>query len=176
MSEIFNSTPPHHVHSSFETWKTSHFSWVAKALEEKKDLIIELTKKFKQVHYDLPDTIVSLALLLEEKFIASLGENYDSILTSSDSLPIDFHTKSIYESIRHYDGLRKQIFRKCSFDEIRRKFFSSHTPYADRFGRVVITALQDPTDIEKNPQSSVGIGFGRIGYNLEIYGKEKEKR
>jgi acetyl/propionyl-CoA carboxylase alpha subunit len=176
MYEIFSSTPPHHVHSSFETWKKTHFSWVANVLETRKDLLIDLTKKFKQVHYDLPDTIVSLALLLEEKFIASLGDDYDSILTSTDTLPIDFHAKSNYESIRHYDWLRKQIFWKCSFDEIRRKFFSSHTPYTDRFSRVATTALQDPKELEKNSQSSVGIGFGRIGYNLEIYGKEKEWR
>jgi hypothetical protein len=43
-------------------------------LQSNREALIELTKQFKQVHYDLPDTIVSLALLLEEKFIASVQD------------------------------------------------------------------------------------------------------
>ncbi len=75
--------------------------------------MVELTKKFKQVHYDMPETITSLALLLLEKFISSIFEDeYDNALMSSDRLPIDFHAKHVYELIRYYEALRGQLFGK----------------------------------------------------------------
>ncbi|MBP9779625.1 ATP-grasp domain-containing protein [Candidatus Gracilibacteria bacterium] len=176
LREIFNSTLPKHVHSGFDNWKNTHFIWMSELLQNKKDTVLELAKKFKQVHYDLPDTIVSLALLLEEKFIQStLGGEYNSILSSDDTLPIDFHTKAVYEQIRFYEGLRKQIFGKCSFDEIRRKFLSSHTPLYPRFNRVATTALQENTKLKK-PASAVSIGWGQIGYDSPSFQNETRNR
>jgi poly-D-alanine transfer protein DltD len=94
-------------------------------MSDQLEVVIELSKKFKQVHYDMPDTIVSLALLLEQKFIEYISSpEYSPILLSSDTLSIDFHTKAVYEQIRYYEGLRAQIFGKRGVEEIQRKFLS----------------------------------------------------
>ena len=55
--------------------------------------------------YDLPDTIVALALLLEQKFIEAIAdEEYNPTLVSSDDkIMIDFHAKAVYEQIRFYE-------------------------------------------------------------------------
>jgi acetyl/propionyl-CoA carboxylase alpha subunit len=168
LREIFDSIDPKNTHSSYETWKQSHFSWLSKTMTDQREVMIDLTKKFKQVHYDLPDTIISLALLLEEKFIESIFDTeYSSILLSSDTLPIDFHAKAIYEQIRLYEWLRTQIFGKRGTEEIQRKFLSSYTELYNLFERAHTTALQDPKKLRDKPQSAVSVGWGRIGYNLE---------
>ena len=168
LRQIFDSIDPKNTHSSYETWKKSHFSWLSTTMTDQREVIIELTKKFKQVHYDLPDTIVSLVLLLEEKFIESIFDtDYSSILLSSDTLPIDFHAKAIYEQIRLYEWLRTQIFGKRGIEEIKRKFLSSYTELYHLFERVHTTALQDPKKLKDKPQSAVSVGWGRIGYDLE---------
>lgn len=168
LREIFDSIDPKNTHSSYETWKQSHFSWLSSIMTDQREVVIELTKKFKQVHYDLPDTIVSLALLLEQKFIESIFDpNFSPILLSSDTLPIDFHAKAIYELIRFYEWLRSQIFGKRGIEEIQRKFLSSYTEMHQHFERAHTTALQDPKKLREKPQSSVSVGWGRIGYDLE---------
>lgn len=169
MRQIFDSIDPKSTHSSYETWKQSHFSWLSRTMSDQLEVVIELSKKFKQVHYDMPDTIVSLALLLEQKFIEYISNpEYSPILLSSDTLSIDFHTKAVYEQIRYYEGLRAQIFGKRGIDEIQRKFLSSYTKMLQHFERAHTTALQDTKKLKDKPQSSVSVGWGRIGYDLEL--------
>ncbi|MBC7503576.1 ATP-grasp domain-containing protein [Candidatus Gracilibacteria bacterium] len=168
LKEIYDATQPYNIHQGYDAWKLSHLTWVNTMFESNRDLLIDLTKQFKQVHYDLPDTIVSLALLLEEKFISSLrAEGYNPTLSSSDTLPIDFSSKATYEQIRYYESIRKQIFGKCSFGEIERKFFTSFTPTHTQFSRVPTTSLQDRTKLEQNSNPTTMTGWGHIGYNLE---------
>ncbi|MBC7498063.1 ATP-grasp domain-containing protein [Candidatus Gracilibacteria bacterium] len=168
LKEIYDAAQPHHIHQGYDNWKLSHLSWVNTMFESNRESLIELTKQFKQVHYDLPETIVSLALLLEEKFIASLQDDgYNPTLSSSDSLTIDFSSKATYERIRYYESIRKQIFGKCNFSEIERKFFTSFTPSHTLFSRVPTTSLQDRTKLEKNSNPTTMTGWGHIGYNLE---------
>ena len=168
LREIFDSIDPRHTHTSYETWKQSHFSWMSTAFRDQKDTIIELVKKFKQVHYDLPDTIVALALLLEQKFIEAISdEEYNPTLVSSDTLTIDFHTKAVYEQIRFYEWLRSQIFAKRWVDEIQRKFISFFKPLYPNFDRVHTTALQNTKKLNEKPQSAARVGWGQIGYDFE---------
>ncbi len=168
LRQIFDSIDPKNTHSSYETWRQSHFSWLSKTLSDQSDIVIELTRKFKQVHYDLPDTIVSLALLLEQKFIESITQtDYSPLLLSTDTFPIDFHAKAIYEQIRFYEWLRTQIFGKRGINEIQRKFLSSYMEMYQYFDRAHITALQDPKKLREKPQSAVSVWWGRIGYDLE---------
>lgn len=169
LRQIFDSIDPKSTHSSYETWKQSHFSWLSRTMSDQLEVVIELSKKFKQVHYDMPDTIVSLTLLLEQKFIEYISNpEYSPILLSSDTLSIDFHTKAVYEQIRYYEGLRAQIFGKRGIDEIQRKFLSSYTKMLQHFERAHTTALQDSKKLKDKPQSSVSVGWGRIGYDLEL--------
>ncbi len=169
LKTIYWSSDPKHVHQSYDTWKIEHFSWLESLLKDDIENAIELTKKFKQVHYDMPETITSLTLLLLEKFISSIfEEEYDSGLMSSDRLPIDFHAKHGYELIRYYEALRGQLFGRKWPDEIVRKFFYSHNFLYPEYERHHTTALQDPASLEKSRRSGARVGWWRIGYDREL--------
>ena len=44
LRQIFDSIDPKNTHSSYETWKKSHFSWLSTTMTDQREVIIELTK------------------------------------------------------------------------------------------------------------------------------------
>lgn len=160
---IFDASKPRYVYMDYASWKHHRFQWLRFILDHHLEELIKLAKEFKSVHYNLPDTIVPLAILLLEKFCeASIGDEYLPNLLSSEALHIDYQQKAQYELIRYYEQVRSAIFRKVGSEELERKFFESFEPIYPNFKRTQITPLQEIDRLKKNPNSAVHSGFGRM--------------
>lgn len=160
---IFDASEPRYVYMDYAAWKQHRFQWLRSILDNHLEALVKLTKEFKSVHYNLPDTIVPLAILLLEKFCeASTRDEYLPNLLSNETLHIDFQQKAQYELIRYYEQVRSAIFRKVGSEELERKFFESFEPVYPNFKRARITALQSAEKMAKKPNSSVHSGFGRM--------------
>lgn len=141
---IFDASAPRYVYMDYAAWKQHRFQWLRSMLDCRLDELVKLTREFKNVHYNLPDTIVPLALLLLDKFCeASLAKEYHPSLLSNEVLHIDFYQKAQYELIRYYEQVRTAIFRKIGSAEMERKFFESFESSYLNFKRARISVMQD---------------------------------
>jgi hypothetical protein len=168
---IFDASAPRHVYMDYVSWKQHRFQWLRSILDNRLDDIVKLTREFKNVHYNLPDTIVPLTLLLLDKFCeATISREYVPNLLSNETLHIDFHQKSQYELIRYYEQVRTAIFRKIGSGELERKFFESFESTYPNLQRAQISVLQDTQKLKQTPYSAVNTGFGRMHGVAGLFG------